>query len=387
MRIGISITAKLSGGSVIHLKEILNEWIKINEQNEYILFTIPQNLIHLSSYINIKCYTIFKIPRFFSIFIIKFIWEQVFLPFYSKYKKIDVLFCPGNFCPLFSPVRTVVMFQNAGPFCRSINVKQVGFYRWFWFKAVGLMMRLSAKRAEHVIFISQYFKKYFINNYGFPADKGKVIYLGRSQDISLSHKESLSEIEEFNIIKPYILFVSHLYPYKNVPQLIEGFGKSIKILNEGRIHLIIAGHIADRKYFSKIIDVVERYRLKEQVQFLGQVPRQKLRGLYNNCLFFIFSSTCENFASVLLEAMSSGSPILCSKLSVMPEICRDAALYFDPYDINDIAEKIVLMTKDENLRKTLRQKGLRRAKEFPIWKKVARETLDVFQEVCHRKTL
>lgn len=379
MRIGISLTAKLRGGSVIHLKEILNEWIKINEQNEYIIFSIPQNLAHLISFMNIKNFAILKIPRIFSIFILKSIWKHVFLPFCSKYKKIDVLFWPGNFCPLFSPVKTLVMFQNAGPFCNSINIKNVGFYRWFKFKVIGLLMKLSAKRAEHVIFISKYLKNHFIRYYNFPNEKGTVIYFGRSPEISQSYKEGLSTLKAFGIKKPYILFVSHLHSYKNVTQLIEGFGKAIDILNDERVQLIIAGRVKDRKYFSKIIDVVKRYRLIERVRFLGQVSQEKLIFLYTDCSLFIFPSTCENCPMVLIEAMSCGAPILCSRLSVMPEICGDAVLYFDPYDINDIAEKIVLMVKDGNLRNTLKQKALKRAKEFPTWEKVARSTLEVFE--------
>ena len=385
MRIGISLTAKLRGGSVIHLKEILNEWMKINEQNEYIIFSIPQNLSHLISFMNIKNFAIFKIPRIFSIFIIKSIWEQVLLPFYSKYKKIDVLFWPGNFCPLFSPVRTVVMFQNAGPFCRSINVKQVGFYRWFKFKVIGLLMKLSAKRAEHVIFISQYLKNHFIRYYNFPNEKGTVIYFGRGPEISQSYKEEQSTLKAFGIIKPYILFVSNLHSYKNVTQLIEGFGKAIDILNDKRVQLIIAGRVKDRKYFSKIIDLLERYRLIERVRFLGHISQEKLFFLYTDCSLFIFPSTCENCPMVLIEAMSCGAPILCSRLSVMPEICGDAALYFNPYDIDDIADKIVLMIKDNKLRETLSQKALKRAQEFPTWEETAKKTLKVFEEVYKGK--
>ncbi len=387
MRIGISLTAKLSGGAVTHLKQILNEWSKMNEQNEYIIFTIPQNSIHLSSFLDIKCYAIFKIPRVFSIFIIRSIWEQLFLPFYLKRNKISLLFCLGNFCPLYSPVRTVVMLQNAGPFCSSINIRQVGLYKWLKLKVIGWLMKLSAKRADYVIFVSKYLKKYFIKNYGFSDEQGTVIYHGRITEVSQGNKQAISTLEEFGISNPYILFVSHLYPYKNVPQLIEGFERALRILNIERIQLIIAGHVMNRKYLSKIRGGIERNGLKRRVRFLGQVTQQKLFGLYNNCLFFIFPSTCESFGNVLLEAMSSGSAILCSKLSVMPEICGDAALYFDPYNANDIAEKIVLMIKDGNLRETLRQKALKRAKEFPIWEEVARRTLEVFEKVCNGKVL
>ena len=386
MRIGISLTAKLRGGSVTHLREILNEWIKINEQNEYILFTIPQNLVHLTSFLNIKRYAIFTIPRIFSIFIIKSLWEQIFFPFYLRYKKIVLLFCPGNFCPLFSPVRTVVMLQNAGSFCHSINIKQVGFYRWFKFKVRGLLMKISAKRAEHVIFVSHYLKSHFVRNYRFPAEKGTVIYLGRNIQVAGGLEEKQLVLKEFGIRKPFILFASILYSYKNVSQLIEGFWKAVKLLNNEKLQLVIAGKTVDKKYFSKIMKAVERNSLEERVRFLSQIPQQKLFSLYANCLFFVFTSTCENCPMVLIEAMSSGSPILCSNLSVMPEICRDAALYFNPYDVNDIAEKMLLLIRDAKLREELRQKALNRVKEFPTWEEVAQKTLEVLEKVGKLKS-
>lgn len=382
MKIAINATARLSGGSVVYLRQILGEWTKENHQNTYFIFTIPANIIVLKEFLHHRRCSFFSVSRIFSPFIIKSLWEQILLPVYLKSKKIDLLFSPGNFCPLFSPVRNVVFLQNAGPFCRSITPKQVGLYRWTWFKVVGLLMRLSAKRADHVIFISRHLKDYFIRNYGFPEEKGTVVYFGRTTNISPSRTLKRNILEEFGITNKYALVVSHLYSYKNIPQLLEGFAKAVQFLNDETLQLVIVGRIAERKYYSKITEVIERNGIKGQVRFLGEIPQPRVFLLYTHCLFFIFTSTCESFGNVLLEAMSSNVPILCSNVSVMPEICGDSALYLDPYDVTDIAGKIALAVKDETLRRHLSERAMARARQFPTWREVSRRTLEIIEHVA-----
>lgn len=384
MKIGINATARLSGGSVVYLKQILEQWTHGNIQNSYVIFSIPTNMTVLKEVSHRKRCSFFIVSRIFSFFIIKSLWEQILLPFYLKSKKIDLLFSPGNFCPLFSRVKNVVFLQNAGPFCRSITPRQVGLYTWTWFKVVGFLMRLSARRADHVIFISRHLKDYFIRNYGFPEEKGAVVYFGRKTNISPSLKANRNLLKECGISNKYALVVSHLYSYKNIPQLIDGFAKAMKSLDDKTLQLVIAGRIVDRKYYLKITKVIEQHGIKGQVRFLGEIPQSKVFRLYAHCLFFIFTSTCESFGNVLLEAMSSNVPILCSSLSVMPEICGDSALYLNPYDVQDIAGKIALLVKDETLRRDLSQRAMTRAQQFPTWQEVSKRTLELIEHAEQR---
>ena len=272
------------------------------------------------------------------------------------------------------------MLQNAGPFCSGITVKEVGVYSWVWFKLLGPLTRFSAQRADRVLFISNYLKEYFVKEFGFPEWKGEVVYLGRPViDFSGDERER-PLAKQLAASGPYVLFVSHLYRYKNVLRLIEGFRVAIGNPGGERLRLLIAGRAAHKRYFAQIVDMVKRYDLQERVSLLGELPQQELFPLYKNCVCFVFPSICENCPSVLLEALSFGAPITCSKLGVMPEICGNAAVYFDPYDSDDIAEKILLVTKDEGLRETLSQRAIVRAQEFPDWAQVAAQTLKILEK-------
>jgi len=123
--------------------------------------------------------------------------------------------------------------------------------------------------------------------------------------------------------------------------------------------------------------------LQSKIQFLGFVPPKDLTYLYRDAFLFVFPSTLEACPNTLIEGMSYGLPIATSKVGVMPEICQDAAMYFDPYNPEDIAEKIELIIKKQDLRKELRRKSLRRAQCFS-WDKTAKQTLALFEEVYNR---
>ena len=115
--------------------------------------------------------------------------------------------------------------------------------------------------------------------------------------------------------------------------------------------------------------------------FLLSLAAEGLRELYSNCSFIIFPSPFENFAYSLVEAMSCGAAITCSNTTAMPETCQDAALYFDPYNIDEMVEKIVLLILNGKIRKRLKQKALERASELPDYKDVTLQTLDIMKNL------
>ncbi len=97
----------------------------------------------------------------------------------------------------------------------------------------------------------------------------------------------------------------------------------------------------------------------------------------------IFPSPFENFAYTLVEAMSCGAPIICSNTTAMPETCGDAAIYFDPYDVEEMEVKINLLLKDENLRNTLKEKALARANELPDYEEAILQTFDIMKNLVN----
>jgi glycosyltransferase involved in cell wall biosynthesis len=291
--------------------------------------------------------------------------------------KLDVLLCPGNMIPLRSPVPTVVTFRNAGPFCSSVTLRSTGTHDWLWLRLLGIFMRLSARAASRVIFISRYFKDLFVRRFRFPAERGDVIYHGR--DGLMMEAPAPAFLPQLGIRPPYLLSVSHLYPYKNTPALIEGYALARQTLQARGLQLALVGQPRSGAYFGQLQGLIQRRGLKDWVVLTGGVPHRAIGPLLTGCEFFVFQSTCENCPTTLIEALATGVPVACSKAGVMPEIAGNAALYFDPFDQDDIARALMQMAGDGSLRAELRQKALQQAQRFPSWDEVGQMTLQSLQ--------
>lgn len=185
--------------------------------------------------------------------------------------------------------------------------------------------------------------------------------------------------EKYKINKKYILFVGTLQPRKNIVRLIEAFSK---IHHQQQLNLVIVGKKG--WMYEEILEAPKQYGIENQIKFLEFVPDEDLSLLYKNALCFVLPSLYEGFGLPVLEAMTQGCPVITSNVSSLPEAGGDAALYVDPEDVDDIAAKMQSLVKDEELRKTLIEKGYKQVKKFS-WEKAARETLKVLEEVGERR--
>ena len=120
--------------------------------------------------------------------------------------------------------------------------------------------------------------------------------------------------------------------------------------------------------------------LTGKVRILGHIEREELLRLYRRAAAFIFPSVLEAGPQTLVEAMACGVPIAASNIEPMPEICQEEAVYFKPFDKNDIADKIDLLLSNASLRQRLKESSLLRCRFFD-WDKKAMETIKVFQKV------
>ena len=129
-----------------------------------------------------------------------------------------------------------------------------------------------------------------------------------------------------------------------------------------------------------MIRFIREKGLEERILFLGEVPYDELPFLYASCMLFIYPSTCENCPNILIEAMACGAPILASDVEPIPEICADAAIYFDTTNPVAIADIILKALKDQNLISQLKINSFKRARDFS-WKNAVEKTLSVFESV------
>lgn len=176
---------------------------------------------------------------------------------------------------------------------------------------------------------------------------------------------------------PYALFVSHLYPYKMVGNMIEGFAHAVARADLPH-HLVVAGGAVNRAYFAEVQAIARRTGMEDRVHFLGDVPRPQLPGLYEAADLFVFPSLSENAGSfALIDAFMLGAPVLSSSTSSMPEACQDAARYFDPREPTQMADQMIEILTNHRLRADLARRSAERGAAVISWADVG-DRLAVF---------
>ena len=174
----------------------------------------------------------------------------------------------------------------------------------------------------------------------------------------------------------YLLYVGNSYPHKNLDRLVSAF--EIVIKNNPDLLLILVGKID--YFYQRLEKLVRDLNLEHKIIFTGAVSDQELNGLYQNAIAYVFPSLAEGFGLPGLEAMARGCPVISSKADPLPEIYGRAAVYFNPYDINEMAEVIHRVISDNDLREKIKQFGLEQAKKYS-WQECAQKTLDIYREI------
>lgn len=168
---------------------------------------------------------------------------------------------------------------------------------------------------------------------------------------------------------PYVIYTGNLYPHKNIPVLI-------KAVELAKIDLAI---VCARSVFENRLPVSPR------VHYLGRLSDGQLVSLYHNAVAFTFPSLIEGFGLPGLEAMAAGLPVIAARASCLPEVYGDAALFFDPHDPVDLADKIKALLIDKKLRQMLIAKGQLQVKKYS-WAKMSNETWEIYQSVLNSHT-
>jgi glycosyltransferase involved in cell wall biosynthesis len=293
------------------------------------------------------------------------LWEQVRLPWLMKKMKADLLWCPGFTAPLLNlGVPLVVTFHDAATFAGPewFSPTFTLYYR--------CMMPLVGRVATKIITDSEFSRQELIKYslVGRP-DNIEVVYCGLTSLGEMKNKADKS-IEQLQG-KRYVLSLGSVNPRKNISRLVMAWHRIPNEVKKGRI-LAIAGR-AYRVFSEEKFSV-----LPEDVIFLDYVPDDKLFELYSKADAFVYPALYEGFGIPPIEAMSCGTPVIVSKVSSLPEVCGNAALYCDPYNVDDIADKLCQLLTDKSLVMLLRQRGFERIKIFS-WTKSAQKLIDIFK--------
>lgn len=230
--------------------------------------------------------------------------------------------------------------------------------------------------ADWIIAVSESSRKDFLTYFPYyPENRITVVY----EASRFEYKENLPRPKKFENLIPgqFWLNVSTIEPRKNQKRLLEAF--ALHHLEYSSYPLVIAGG----KGWG--VDDLERYiahlQLENDVFLAGYVSEEELQWLYQNCFAFIYPSLYEGFGLPVLEAMSCGAAVLTSNVSSMPEVAGEAALFFDPMNIDEICVSMKYLVEKPNLRVSLKEAGLKRSRQFS-WIKTAREVLEIYYETA-----
>ncbi len=281
-------------------------------------------------------------------------WEQISLPRYLKSQ--------GN--PL------LVSFSGCGPLAYNnqiMTIHDVSHERhpeWFaknYWRYYGYMMPRIARKAHAVITVSEYSKREIIDVFGLSDDKLFVV----NCSIPAYHLKESEDNVESN--EKYILSVSSFDPRKNFRRLIEAFNQ----IEDKTIKLYIIG-----MQFQAFNTPDLENLLTDNIVMPGYVDDAKLTELYRNALFSIYPSLYEGFGIPPLESMVCGCPVIASKIDAIEEICGDAVLFIDPYNVSDITDKMNMLLSNPELQNNLRIRGKKQVLNYS-WEKSAEKVLDI----------
>ena len=240
-----------------------------------------------------------------------------------------------------------------------------------------------AKKAAHIITVSEYSKQDICKTYNVSEEKVTAIWNGASDVfLPISEDEKAQVRKEYTQEKPYFLFVGALHPRKNLRRLVPAFEKFKKENPKEEHQLLIVGEALFSNSFGEIKISEE---LSSSIHFTGHLSLEKLARVMASADVFTFVPYFEGFGIPLVEAMQSGTPVLAGNLTSLPEVGGDAVLYCDPMNIDDIAEKLTTLAKNTELKRELSQKGLERSQLFS-WEKSADAVWEVLMKTSKTKS-
>lgn len=237
-------------------------------------------------------------------------------------------------------------------------------------KGYRLLLWDAHRRAKHVVVPTEFVAD-AVNKYHLFTNRKTTVMLEASEPpLPVKAKEPEQPPEEF------IMYTGSAFPHKNLERLISAF----EILKQQHpdLKLVLVGK---REYHSlKLEKWARKQSFSKDIIFTGFIPDEELKWYYQNARTYVFASLNEGFGLPGLEAMAHGCPVVSSNFSCLPEVHGDAAHYFNPEDIQEMAQKIDEVISNESLRKKLIDKGHENAKRFS-WRRFANQHLALFKQL------
>src|SRR5688572_20744872 len=300
--------------------------------------------------------------------------EQISIPLAVRREKLDLLHAPHYVLPALTTSRSVVTIHD----CIHLMFPEY-LKRRLGSAFARASLYTAAHKSDRVFTVSEQSKRDILNFFKVPPEKIVVTPNAIDDRFSLppSEEHVRQTRERYQLSHSYLLYVGNIKPHKNLERLIEAF-HLVRSQGRSELELLIIGDEISK--LQSLRRAVHRHDIHRYVRFLGFVPDETLAVLYRLASVFVFPSLYEGFGLPPLEAMASGTPVITSNVSSLPEVVGDGAILVDPYSAEAIADGIMTVLRSTHMRTELQERGLKRVKEYS-WARSVQQVRDIYGEV------
>ena len=308
--------------------------------------------------------------------ILFYIWFEWRIPALLKKYKADLFLSPDSQMSLKTAVPTCLVMHDLAfeHYPEHFKLSHKLYWRHY--------SPLFARKATRLATVSTYSKEDISKRYGVPPDKIDVVYNGAHDEYRpLSNAEREEIKTQYADGCEYFVFAGALHPRKNIVNLLEAF-IAFKKKQRSNMKLVIVGRMAWK--YDAVVEMKENMPFKDDVKWVGYMNVDELSKVIGGAYALVYASLFEGFGIPILEALQCNVPAIVSNTSSMPEVAGEAALLVDPTSVEDIANKMGLIYKDENLRARLVAAAPAQVEKFN-WQKSAERLWDCMMKCLPAK--
>jgi len=368
MRVAIDARKLHDFGIGTYIRNLLRHLARLDRESEFVLL-VGDGDLEIAAPLGPNFRAVLERSPNYSI------REQLQIPWALHRERPDVFHAPHYVLPFGVRCRSVVTIHD----CIHLMFPQYLPNRMAYAYA-RMSIWNAARKSSRILTVSEASKRDILHFFDVPPSKIEVVHNAIDERFwNRPDEGDVSRVRErYQLTSRFVLYVGNIKPHKNLVRLIEAFDLVRKRGIDDVKLLIIGDEISKLPALRR---AVHSHKLHKEVRFLGYVRDETLAILYRLASAFAFPSLYEGFGLPALEAMASGTPVVTSNVSSLPEVAGGAAVLVDPYNVEAIADGLLQVLSDPTLAADLSRRGLIRARDFS-WERSVARTHEIYRQVA-----